>query len=311
MNNALCLIQKLSILIVLFLLAASSVSIAEQTSTNTDSTSAAKADITFDHLNQNQDASYYLKLHDDQVFKIQILNTLPDKFQYEIAGVLLPVEDKSIKKNADATKPVTKEIVHRHEKKYGGYILRIRSISGSPVKIDGTKMQLQDRTLIIVVETLGWDYEIAGAFTINWLTDPVFALKQVELDNSNKYIIIENTGARDQAKLGLGAFVHLFNRQFPLLAISFGLGVNNDNNVTYYTGGSWRLGGQAAITTGIAWGSVARLPNGLSIGDLTTDAGILNNLGKRTDCKFFFSISLNFIKAADLLQKPFAGAEKK
>jgi hypothetical protein len=258
---------------------------------------------------------YTIEVSDRETITILIKNTLPDHFSYEVAGLPVSTSESLTRttfriNNVDTPMVTDKTIPLIHDKRYGGYIVRIKSNTGNAVKatIDGkTQIELKDQTFVIAVKENQWNIDFAGAFTINSLTDPVFYLQSKDENGESTQVVVEDSKAQDSVRLGVGAFIHLYHDRLPYLAASFGLGVNQGNRVTYYLGPSWRFSGKAALTTGVALGSINRLPAGVTTGSLIADPNALNNLPTRIDEGWFFSISYGFLGSKEPFQKPIAG----
>lgn len=60
-------------------------------------------------------------------------------------------------------------------------------------------------------------------------------------------------------------------------AVSFGLGLSSDNEVSYFSGPSWRLGTNGYVTFGVNWREVSRLPNGQALNAPSTREDTLSN----------------------------------
>lgn len=265
--------------------------------------------VVFDHLAGRFQTEPFLRLRDGEVFFVVIENTSPAHFIYEVKGQEKEVPSNERLEADDPNKSlVAVTLPVRHESRFGGYIVRITSKTGAPVAA-ADKRNLEIFELEVPVDTLEWDYEFAGAFTVSDLTDPTYSLQAREVDDEEQMFIIRDRDAEDKTKLGIGAFTHLFHTRFPAVALSFGLGINEDNKTTYFVGPSWRWGGKGALTAGVTFGSVARLPAGARENERATNTNILNELGSRTANRFFLSFSYSFLgNIRDRFEKPFAGA---
>lgn len=269
--------------------------------------------IRFDHARMTPTGPFRMKLRDGEVFTVQINKTWPDNYTYEIAG--FTVEEVSDEPEAAGDRNISElvddvRLLQVHDRNYGGYYVNIRLKQGmEPVKfVDGNETNnLEEATLTIFVETMSWEIDIAGAFTVSDLTNPVYAVQSGD-DGMGGTIntVIRDTAAEDEASLGLAAMIHLYNSRRPQYALSFGLGISENSNTTYYVGPSYRFGKRAAVTLGYAWGSVDRLPSGLSEGNPISDANALNNLGTRIDSGVFLSLSYGFLDVRNRIQQPFA-----
>jgi hypothetical protein len=271
--------------------------------------------VTFDHLKTPTNTARTVSLADGEPFVIRITHTLPDAFDYQVAGWRL-AEDDTPAAAGDLTedKLLDKDILHKHDRAFAGYeiiIKRVAGIADADVTVkrsNATTTVLEDKRFILTVPTSEWDSEYAGAFTISRLTDPIFALETRTEDGVEKRFVVRDKSAEDDASLGIAAFANVFHTSRPSLAFTFGLGIDERNETTYYLGPSWRFGKKGALTAGVAFGSVKRLPAGVRFDTPVTDQNILNNLGSRIKPEFFIGATLSFLNPGNALQKPFATA---
>lgn len=259
--------------------------------------------VVFDHQNGELLTPPSLRLRDGQVFTVIIENTLPELFIYEVAGIELnPDAPGGTESRGKLLPPKRKTLFIRHEAKYAGYIVRIKPRPGEDTQ------GLSEVELVISVDTQQWDLDFAGAFTASELSDPVYSLQTRNEGDEEATFIVRDREAEDDFKLGIGAFVHLFHTRRPWAALTFGLGINEDNKTTYFIGPSWRWGDKGALTAGVALGSIARLPAGAQENAPTTDTNVLGQLGTRTVPRFFVGFSYAFISdIRSRFEKPFAG----
>jgi hypothetical protein len=266
--------------------------------------------ITYDHLKRSPDKPYVVDLAHGECLNVVIENTLPSQFTSQIEG-FKPATTKPKAQGSPTLEPKTLSLIHNRD--FGGYFVHIRRnpASDGKVKVDGQEHTLNDATLTVFVKTMQWSYEFAGAFTISDLTDPVFALKDPAVPDPNKpneQIVVRDRGAEDESSLGIAAFIHVFHERWPHAALTFGLGISEGSETSYFLGPSWKIGDKAALTLGYVWGSTARLPSGVSVGDRVDDSNLLNNLGTRVDNAVFLGLSYSFIDPGDRFRKPFAGS---
>ena len=281
----------------------------------------AKGDVIFSHRNDNQDLWYSRSLAAGQDFTVVINDTDPGRFQYSIAGVALEggtEDDDQARKIQDV--PIVElrpfKLPFTHDRKFGGYVVRIRANDPDDRTVvpkgETDELVLNDVTLHIAVETVGWNLDFAGAYVGSGLTDPKYAIITQENEAGDEEKVFTREPNRESdVNLGLGAFVHVYNdNKWPWLALTFGLGIDDDT--TYYLGPSLRLGDKAAITAGYAWGAVDTLPGGQQLGESPISDNVLNNLGTKNEGAFFVGISYSFIPGIrDRFEKPFAGATEK
>jgi hypothetical protein len=107
----------------------------------------------------------------------------------------------------------------------------------------------------------GWQAFVSPGPVISGHTPPVYTAGQ---DGT----IVRKPEAEDQARLGFGAFVTLYHAEtWDWLGISAGVGLDSDMQTRIYLGPSYRFGKRGAITGGVAFGPVPRLPAHLNEGD--------------------------------------------
>jgi hypothetical protein len=268
---------------------------------------ATSATIVYDHQQEKGESRIYTREWDDgQSFEVDILNTCPGSFEYEIKGIV--AEETGAPRMAQVGEPIeqlsTKTLTGKHESKWGGYFVTIRKQSDSPPCADSG---LSDTTLVIKVTT-GWQIAAAGGFVFSGLTDPVYSLAPNPDPNNAGNVVATNDKQRDKVKLGLAAFVFVTKKRWPLIPLAFGLGVDGDNRTTYYIGPGIPFGDKAVLTGGLAIGNVSRLPNGMEPGAAVPANSTLDNLPTQTIVRWFFGVSYSFISTGDKLTKPFAGS---
>jgi len=269
-----------------------------------------KLQIKIDHLKIEKDGdkrAQGINVANGQLIEVTVDNTCADDFSYEIEKVpALPAP--ALPPAAPGCSPAPHVVSWSHDDKYGGYILHVKKKnSGSPVKANTSTGQsdLHDFDLILGVNPGGVGIATAGGFTISSLTDPAYGV----IDRDGKKYLVRDRKAEDDTRLGVAAFVHVFANRRPEIAASFGLGINEENKTSYFTGASWRWGDKGALTVGYNWGSVKRLPAGVKPSETepVADATVLNNLGSRVGGNWFFALSYGFLEAGKFLKKPFAG----
>ncbi len=274
-------------------------------------------EIVYDHAGTNKDQSFEVNAKPGQIITLKVINTCLQLFDYGVRSFPRPQGEST---PADTTPTCSqgpeseKRITIPHEAKNGGYIVDIKKINALPLvefnPTSGAAVALNDVTLVITVPERKWDYEMAGAFTTSFLTDPKFGIQmrpESEMPNAAvKPFVVRDREAEDEARLGVGAFVHVFNTEWSVYApaFTFGLGINEANKTTYFTGLTWRLEKAGAFTLGYNWGSVDRLPSGTDI-NKPVEANILSNLGSQVKGGIFFAWSYTFLNPSGRLEKPF------
>lgn len=279
--------------------------------------------VVYDHPSHTFLGPPHLELGNGDLFTLLVVRTAPDRFLYPLTGVEERFAKPSKESATPYAKPGTKMIPVVHEKRFGGYEFEIQSVSGTAVEGEGPLPALTPtpEPQLIVVETAGWRQSVAGAFTGSDLADPVFSLyPRTGDDGMERFFVDEDPGAEDEARLGLGAFIHLHHSRWDRalgkggFAWSFGLGLDSDQETSYYFGPAYRLGDKGVITAGAVFGPVDRLPGGVQVcgrhrdactPDLAVDPNLLSNLDERNEVGFFVALSYTFLDVQDLVEKPF------
>lgn len=286
-------------------LAFASASYGQQTPPVQAKSREVKPDVRFDHLDAKS-RIYDLDLNHGQKFIVRVENTCPDAFDYSYSGLSRGVTQEQAER--EALKGLSsKDLEIVYDEQFGGYVIHIQQKDGiEPERVCVGGEKLENTTFIVSVRQQAWNISFSGALTLSGLTDPVFSLKT---ENDVKKVFVESD-KEDAVKLGAASFVHLFHDgvKFKQLqpALGFGLGINSDSRAEYMIGAALRFGDKATLNFGRAWGSIARLPNGVTFDTPITDDNVLNNLGRRNVSRWFFAISYSFIDTRDRLLKPFA-----
>lgn len=273
---------------------------------------ATKGEVFFDHSACRKDlppdssactARRKLYLSDGDVFAVVIYNTQKDAFVYSIDTVAR--EDKGPKTEAEP-KPVDVVFLARqHSSRYAGYIVHITPIGR-------VSTSLGEARVIINVVTSEFRAAFGGGFTASGLNDRAFAVVADTIDQGGTRVgvqrFVRESDREDDARLGLGSFVHVHHTRIPWAALTFGLGIEQNRAASYYLGPSWRMGDAAVLTLGVLVGSVRTAPPGVSENQIVSDPNVVNSLGSRTKASWFVGLSYSFIGGADRnLAKPFLG----
>ena len=291
----------------LVLLSVASTASAQGAPAGSGATEATFKTVRFNHGASKADESRTLRVGNGETFKIQIDDTCPDLFTYDVHGVLREEKPSGVEQKAGAKLPPRKEKVLTavHDTKYGGYIVTMTRKNG-PNQCDGPD-DLASRTLIVFTPQEDWDLSFSGAFTLSSLSNPMYYLR-AHPDDATKKQVQEDPDKSDAVNLGIGAFVHLFHQRHPWLAGSFGLGIREGNKMEYFLGGGLRASDKATINAGVVFGPVSRLPNGVDTTRPVSDDNVLNDLPTRIQRGFFVGISYSFIDVRNRFQAPFAGS---
>lgn len=276
-----------------------------------------KETVTLDHQTQMVVPGGTIGLYADELLELVVTNTDRDCYTFNLEVVEEEPEGAKLQGRDPKTTVVIPVIHHAGVSAYEVVVRKLANLPGC---------SLPDHTFRVPVETYEWRLAIAGAFTGDRLTDPVFYLEDgienpeaPEEMQRQGFFVRQSTDAEDSYSLGAAAMVHLFHndpfrfdfkwrdRSRPpgdpvpgaglvhWAPLSFGLGVGEDSDTRYYVGSSLRFGQKAYLTAGWVFGSRNRLPDGLDVGDFTTEVNALGSLGSKTTSAFFLGLSFDFI----------------
>ena len=300
--------------------------------TKPDSCDSPNVVATVDHLASKGAELRRVRLTHKQAFTVCITKTLPDAFTY----TLIAIEEPPDRGPEAAGAPLPRESSLRarpvdgvHDDTYGGYLLTVTPAGDGRVEIEtgcpsdkdgipqpcrGPRRELKPMTVVLSVETRGWEVETSSGFTLGGLTDPRFFLAPDKEDGKDVLRVKQDLDAQDSYKLGVAALINLYNERWqPIegtrMGLGFGIGVSDSGKSTYYLGPSLRFGDRATLTGGLAFGAVSTLPVGVHDKDAlpATASNTLGNLPTHTRSSWFVSLSYALLGSGkDSLLKPFA-----
>ena len=225
------------------------------------------------------------------------------------------------------------EFVHRGEN--SGYIIEVRKKVDAPAKVFGLttaafdaaagevvssncsipdalrkrlespKAALKDTSYYVAVHDSPWAIGMSGGISISSVVDPRFAIVNDAASTSSPpgTIVIRDKGAEDGQKLGFAGYLHIHHEKFkagPIpLAVTFGLGIEDQSTINAMIGLSAAASDLAYITLGYNWSSVDRLPAGQQLGKSPINENVLNDLPKRTDGGWFLGVSFKFMSPGE------------
>jgi hypothetical protein len=271
-------------------------------------TNAVAADthrLSFDHFELDKSLSYAVDAADGDTIAVEVLNTCPAQFEFKVEGIERAPEEARTR-DLECT-AANKEVRWTHHGKYGGYLLMITAPGPVAVTKGSETRALTSVVLVIHVRATGWALDVGGGFTVDGLVSPRYALQTRSAEGGDATFVVRDADSDDAANLGLATFIHAYHHKVPALALSFGLGLGESSRATYFTGISIRLSGKAALTGGVAWGHVDRLPAGVTLATPVTNQNILSDLPTRVGAKPFVALSYGFLGSREGLGKPFAG----
>jgi hypothetical protein len=184
------------------------------------------------------------------------------------------------------------------------------------------------------VDVLGWEQSIAGGFIGSGHRNPQFSAYTRKINNADMTFVEEEpSNQRDDLRLGLSSFIHLYNeridrwqdkgswgRNLVPSGFSFGLGIGEQNRTMYSLGPAWRFGTKGFLSIGYSWAPVDRLPNGIrtcprsnATCDPTlaiSDPSRIATLSQHTKGAWFASLSYTFLTLGTFFQDRFQEAIK-
>lgn len=282
---------------------------------NSDAESMNPIPIVFDHSTGASPGA--VSVREGRAIQLKVLNTYPECFRYNYRSVEVKEPEKA-SSTADRSRrrPAREDVLFPtivHDGTNRDYLVTVEQKSNSEVDCSGPHANLRtysaENPWTAHVRTYGWALGFAGSFTRSELTNPVYSLKEVgssedDMQSPTMFEVIEMPELEDEFELGAGAMIHLFhsdpnaNRLLRYWApISFGLSLENGDDLRYFLGTSLRFHDDFFVTAGIAYGNVDRLPNGLDLADnrFTTDSNALQTLGRKSESAVFFSVSYKFL----------------
>jgi hypothetical protein len=282
--------------------------------------------LVYDHFTENKDVAFPPQhLAPGDQFEVRIQHTCESAFTYAFKPVANAASRSSarITPSACPVENTSVSVCIRHEQQYGAYLVEIvqKPVESPLAELEGSIKDLSSVTLTVPVVHNPWYLDFTSGFTLSELTDPIWAGDtQTGADGMEITRIVRDRQAEDDANLGIAAFTHVSHDKWggPVAGYfgpSIGLGIDERNEASYYVGLSWlmgdvagAIGDRAALTFGYQWGSVDRLPAGVSVGDPIDDVNTLADLPTRIDGGFFFSLSFSFLGGRDTFEKKVASA---
>lgn len=255
---------------------------------------AADVLVYFDHLNPDP-ASKPASLQAGDKLHVIIQNTCPEKFEYGIT----PKKDESAAstKNNNVCPPASKTLEPIvHEASVGEYTV---TITGADLTV-GEKRVLKAQTFTVLVGPASpWTISLSGGFTVGGLTEAKYSLgSRTGSDGQPENFVQRSKDGEDDYRLGFAGFVHTSHRSWVYKdikpALTFGLGMGDDNDVSYFLGPSVQLG-EFFLTAGWHIGPTNSLKGALKDGDSTTATAIDDVLDKHNEGSWFIGLSYSFL----------------
>ncbi len=138
-----------------------------------------------------------------------------------------------------------------------------------------------------------WDLALTGGVVASGLTDPVYALGNVP--GRATRVVVRETDRESSVNLNVAMFAQVYSTRWPWLSpMSLGFGIRNDRPA-FYLGPGLRFGRHASVIGGVSFGSVQRLPAGVSEGSTLADTNALLDLPVRTVHSWFGAVTYSFV----------------
>jgi hypothetical protein len=270
---------------------------------------AASQPIVFDHRGDRLQTQR-VSVSNGTRLSISIEHTCPADFDYEIKGVGLSNPPAGVRTQAVGDKPSLQTVavgtVEADENYSGFFVIATRRPGSKPTcyasQADAEPVALQTVTFFLITDVEGWELAFGGGFTFSTLRNEVYAVRDT---GAGAQVVVRDQDKEDSVSLGLAAMTDLYHSRLPQVALSFGLGIREDNKAQYFLGGGIRFGKRATLHAGLTIGSIATLPAGVREGDAIADVNLLNNLGQRTEVRPFVAISYSFLGSGNRMKLPF------
>jgi hypothetical protein len=288
----------------------------------------AELEVELDHATGVAKPAGTISLRDDEVLVLKVANTSRQCFTFNLTEVEETRADLQAEKDPKVSFGDMVELRVTHREEVVAYEVEVKLKPNLSSELKTACSERSNITFKIPVDTYGWALAFAGAFTYDELTDPVFSL-EVGVENPDAapemqrqgFFVRESPDEEDDFTLGAAAMVHLYHsdperlRPFFLpescqvnwAPLSFGLGISDQSEARYFVGTTLRFGKKMFLVIGGVFGARERLPNGLALGDFTTDANSLKTLGSKTDSALFVGLSYSFLNTG---AAPFQNAFK-
>jgi len=252
-------------------------------------------------------SSYRIQVKEGDVLRFRIVNTNPTCYSFNLEETKStgPAPNAALATERPHTEQVVLSTIH------------LESTAGYEIKVTrraavSEKQCPYEKTWRIEIQTVGWELGFAGAYVVDRLTNPAFALRPGTGTNAGTNEIIVENDKEDSWNRRAAAMVHLFNsgsfdwgKGVSWAPLSFGIGIASNEDAAYYLGTGLKFGKQAFLTGGVSIGSRDELGPGLSVGSFISEPNL--PLKSRTDTAVFIGISFSFLNAniSQKLQQPF------
>jgi hypothetical protein len=174
-----------------------------------------------------------------------------------------------------------------------------------PGDVKSLAKKLEERTYYVSVRDTPWALGMSGGVSISKVVDPRYAIVADPGSTANPAdtIVIRDAGAEDQRKIGFAGYLHVHHERMQWhgipFALTFGLGIDEQNTMSTLLGFSAAAADLAYITLGWNWAAIDRLPAGQQLNKKPINDNVLNNLPKRTDSGLFLGVSFKFMSPGE------------
>ena len=169
--------------------------------------------------------------------------------------------------------------------------------------MNGLPKTLRPALLVVQIEEVGWEVTFAGGFSGSTVVDRRFAIRT---NRDGQDVLVREREKEDSTSLGLVAFAHIFKENVsPSFALTFGLGLQEKGDASYYLGLTYRFADKAALSAGAVWASRAALPAGAVLGEVPPTENVLGSLDSKIEQGWFVGVSFGLIDVKKVFQKGF------
>jgi len=174
-----------------------------------------------------------------------------------------------------------------------------------PAGVAKKAKKLDETKYLISARASPWAIGMSGGVSISNVVDPRFAIINDPASTATPpgTIVIHDKRADDNQAVGFAGYLHVHHERFKIgsvpLAVTLGLGIDDQSAINTMVGLSAAAGDLAYITFGWNWRSVDRLPAGQELGMAPISDNVLGGLPKRTDSGWFLGVSFKFMSPGE------------
>jgi hypothetical protein len=260
----------------------------------------------YSHPPQDIKVVFPIAVKNSQHFAIQITNTCPEQFTYQIYAKTKPetTEAKAGIVRGGVERPqlrsVTVDSVYYDQ--FGAYELLIRERE-KPAYCDGAPAgTLKSVTLTITFETPRW--EIGGDAALTFAPGTV---NEWTVDDPTTKLVVRDSQHEAVGRFNFATLTHLYPPAWKGFGPVLGFGLV-DNEVEYYFGAGLGLGPadkrHLNLATGVVFTTRSVLPAGVTEGKPVADPKVLESPSTQRAFRYFVAVTATFFRSSGGETKP-------